>query len=303
MLFFGLIALLLLPGILVVRAPWTAVPFLSLYFWIASWWWLPAVGRERFVGAALLAFVLGGVLRLLRPDVSRPAWPTLVALAAALLHAMLGLAPGAGARAPFDPVPAQLMVWHDGLPQTYVPLREAGSFGAHPHGLDAVAADLSRLCGLVIPRAVTLTAAVARVLSSIGLYSLLVRLFAPGPAALITLGASLIAGLIATLTGAGDPASFLGLGFALAAVGMLGDGRSRSAAVAAGSFVGAALMTAPAAAGAVLAAGVVAAAFKWRRASRGTGGSLGRRMALASLSAVATVAPFLVRVVMALGPG
>ncbi len=33
--------LLLLPGLLVVRAPWTAVPFLSAAFWIVSWWWLP----------------------------------------------------------------------------------------------------------------------------------------------------------------------------------------------------------------------------------------------------------------------
>ena len=38
--FCGLLAfvvLLLLPGLLVVRAPWPAVPFLSLSFWALSW--------------------------------------------------------------------------------------------------------------------------------------------------------------------------------------------------------------------------------------------------------------------------
>jgi len=58
----GLAALLLLPGFLVVRAPWTAVPFLSLFFWIASWWWLPFGGRGRFLAGALVAFILLAVL-------------------------------------------------------------------------------------------------------------------------------------------------------------------------------------------------------------------------------------------------
>ena len=169
---------------------------------------------------------------------------------------MMGLAAGAGARAPVDPVPAPA----HGVARRAAPDRTSrcgrpGASAPTPHGLDAVAADLSRLSGLAVPRALVLMAAVARGLSSIGLYSLLVRLFAPGPAAVIALCASLIAGLVETLTGTGDPAIFLGLGFALSAVGLLADGRSRSAAVAAGSFVGAALMTAPASAGVVLAAG------------------------------------------------
>ena len=41
----ALAALLLLPGLVIVRAPWTAVPFLSVSFWIVSWWW--GLGRRR----------------------------------------------------------------------------------------------------------------------------------------------------------------------------------------------------------------------------------------------------------------
>src|SRR5947209_16087384 len=132
-------ALLLFPGLLVVRAPWTAVPFLSLSFWIASWWWLPSVGREKVLAGSLVGFLLGSLLRLARLDAQRPSWPPLLALAAALAHGGVGLVPRAGAPARVDPAAAQLMVWHDGLPTTYVPLREAGSFRAEPHGLDAVA--------------------------------------------------------------------------------------------------------------------------------------------------------------------
>ena len=51
----GVLLLLLLPGFTVVRAPWTAVPFLSLGYWIASWWWLSSEGggREAFLRASL----------------------------------------------------------------------------------------------------------------------------------------------------------------------------------------------------------------------------------------------------------
>jgi len=64
----GLLALALLsllPGTLVVRAPWTAVPALSLAFWALGAWWPPLAGRGRFLAAALLAFGLLALLRLL----------------------------------------------------------------------------------------------------------------------------------------------------------------------------------------------------------------------------------------------
>jgi hypothetical protein len=291
----ALAALLLLPGLLVVRAPWTAVPFLSLFFWIASWWWLPSVGRARFVGAALAAFVLASVLRFLRFDGRWPSWPPLVALAAALLHAAVVLA---SAAARFDPVPAQLMVWHDGLPQTYVPLREGTDFGAHPHGWDALAADVAQLARVAPPRVLAIAAAAARGLSSIGLYALLVRLYPPAPAALATVGASMAAGLLEAVSLGLGPASSLALGFALAAAGLVARARSRSSAVAAGAFAGTAVMTAPWVVGLGVAAG--AAALAGAPAPAGERAALRRRLGLAALVAAVTAAPFLLRVAMAL---
>ena len=296
----ALAALLLLPGFLVVRAPWTAVPFLSLFFWIVSWWWAPSLGRGRFLAGALVAFALLAVLRLVRFEPARPSWPSVVTVAAALLRASAGLVPIAGAGAHLDPIPAQLMVWHDGLPVTYVPLREAGNFGAHPHGMDALAADLSLLSGVAVPRTVTLAAAVARGLSSLGVYALLAGRLGSGPAALITAGISVVVSLFEALTGGGDPSWSLALGFVLTGTGLLVSGRSRSGAVAAGAFVATASMTAPAVVAAGLAAFVLAAALAWTRTSRETRGLLRRRLGEAAAAAIATGAPYVFRVGMGL---
>lgn len=298
----GLAALLLLPGFLVVRAPWTAVPFLSLFFWIASWWWLPSGGRGRFLAGALVAFALLTVFRLVRFEPARPSWPSVVAVAAALLRASAGLVPIGGAGAHLDLIPAQLMVWHDGLPATYLPLREAGNFGAHPHGVDALAADMSLLSGVAVPRTVTLAAAVARALSSLAVYALLVPWLGPARAALITAGSAVVVGLLEALTGGGDPSWSLALGFVLTGAGLLVSGRTRSGAVAAGAFVGAASMTAPAVVAAALAAGGVAAALAWARTSLETRGSLCRRLAVAAVAAITTGAPYAFRVAIALLP-
>jgi hypothetical protein len=293
----ALAALLLLPGLLVVRAPWTAVPFLSLFFWIASWWWLPSVGRARFVGAALAAFVLAAVLRLLRFDGRRPSWPPLLALAAALLHAAIGLM---SAPARLETVPAQLMVWHDGLPKSYVPLREAGRFGAHAHGLDGLAADLAQLSGLRVTGAVALASAAARGLSSIGLYALLARLSAPAPAALATLGVTLVAGALVAVDLGLAPAASVALGFSLTASGLLARSPSRSAAVAAGAFAGAAAMTQPRVVAMAIAAGMAVAAFAWTRLPGPERDARWRRLLLAGAVAAVTAAPFLLQVGIAL---
>jgi len=58
-------ALLLLPGLVIVRAPWTAVPFLSAAFWIVSWWW--GLPRLAFLHGAVVAFALLVLLRLFQP--------------------------------------------------------------------------------------------------------------------------------------------------------------------------------------------------------------------------------------------
>ena len=296
----GLVALLLLPGFLVVRAPWTAVPYLSLFFWIASWWWLPSGGRSRFLAGALLAFALGALLRLVRLRPERFSWPAMVAVAAALVRASAAFVPIVGTGTRLGSVAAQLMVWHDGLPLTYVPLREAGSFGAHPHGFDALAADLSLLSGLAVPRALVLASAVARGLPVLGLYALLVRRLAPAAGALVTAAVAVVVSLVEAASGGGDPAWSLALGFVLAAVGPLVGGRARSGAVAAGAFVGAALMTAPAVVVAAAAAGVAAVALAWTRTSPESRRTLLRRGGLAAAAALTTGAPYVARVVLAL---
>lgn len=296
----GLAAMLLLPGFLVVRAPWPAVPFLSLFFWIASWWWLPSVGRARFFAGALLAFALGSLLRLLRLRPTRPSWPALVVLAAALVRAGAAFVPITGGGARLDPTPAQLMVWHDGMPASYAPLREAGSFGAHPHGLDAVAADLSILTRLSVPQAAVLAVAAAGGVSALGLYALLTRRLTPGASGLVTAAVAVTVSLVEAVSGGGDPAWSLGFGFVLAAAGPLVSGRTRSGAVAAGAFVGTALMVAPAVVAAGAAAGAVSAAVAWRQTSRPARAMLLRRLGLAAVAAIATGGPYVVRAVAAL---
>src|SRR6185295_19431247 len=166
--------------------------------------------------------------------------------------------------------------------------------------LDALAADVSLLSGLPVARAVVLAAAVARGLSALGLYALLVRRIAPGVAALVTAAVSVVVSLIEAVSAGGDPAWSLGLGFVLAAAGPLVSGRTRSGAVAAGAFVGAALMTAPAMVAAGAAAGGAAAALAWTRTPREARAALGRRLALAAVAAAATGAPYAARVAVAL---
>jgi hypothetical protein len=103
------LALVLLPGLLVVRAPWTAVAPLSLACWVVSAWWpFAGAGRGRVLAAALAGSFLLALLRLLpkhevspppgwRPKPQPPAqerhglpppplrsWPSLVVLAGAL---------------------------------------------------------------------------------------------------------------------------------------------------------------------------------------------------------------------------
>ncbi len=296
----GLAAMLLLPGFLVVRAPWPVVPFLSLFFWIASWWWLPSVGRARFLAGALLAFALGSLLRLVRLRPPRPSWPALVAVAATLLRAGAAFVPVAGVGPGLDTTPARLMVWHDGMPSSYAPLREAGRFGAHPHGLDAVAADLSLLSRLPLAEAAVLAVAVAGGASVLGLYALLVRRLTPGAAALVTAAVAVTVSLVEAVSGGGDPASSLGLGFVLAAAGPLVAGRTRSGAVAAGAFAGAALMVAPPVVAAGAAAAALSAALSWGRMPPPTREMLVRRLGIAALAALATGAPYVVRVAAAL---
>src|SRR6266540_3974293 len=177
------VVLLLLPGLLVVRAPWPAVPFLSLSFWALSWGWLFGASRQRFLHAALPGFLLLALLRLLKPlGLRAPRGSTVLVLAAAALPLLAffcwPLCPGA--EMSFHSLGARLLVWRDGLPLTYEPLVSLRPFGAHAPALPALAADVSLLSGLAPAKAVLLAHQAAVGLLIVALHAFLVRLAPPG---------------------------------------------------------------------------------------------------------------------------
>ena len=246
-----LATLLLWPGLLVVRAPWPAVPFLSISFWLLTWWWAPSgAGRSVFLGAALLFFVLLSAVRLLKPlGVSVPSRGTILVLvlAGACLVPFFGLevAPGTSLAS----VEAMLAVWRDGFPSTYEPLVPIPAFGAHAPGLPFLAADLSLVSGLSPHRAVALVS-----LASAGLLVIAVAFLARrvgrgavgGGGALVVAATTLV---IATLGGPAPGPAVLAAALGLAAVALLVRGSGRSTAVAAGVFLAAAFTVEAAAAG------------------------------------------------------
>jgi hypothetical protein len=239
----ALSALLLLPGLLVVRAPWTAVPFLSLSFWIVSWWWLPGAGREGFLRAALLGFLVTVSLRLLKPlELRPPTGPAVLVVVAALARIapffLWPVAPGPDMS--FHALTALVMVWRDGLPVTYEPLLPLHTFGAYPPGLHALAADVALLSGIAPHRAVFLVSLAGQGLLHVAAFALLKRFLAApaaGRAAVFAVG---LARLPTALLGLGDGTAVLALALVLAASTHLVRGSDRSPAVAAGLFLGAA---------------------------------------------------------------
>ena len=246
----GLLAfagLLLLPGILIVRAPWTAVPFLSASFWIVSWWWGPP--RHAFLHGALVPFALLAVLRLVRPlpeaRLSWPSWPALLVASAAVArlvpYAAWPVAPGADMS--LHSLSALLLVWHDGLPRSYEPLLPIATFGAYTPGLHGLAADVALLSGLPAYRAAFLVAVAAHGLLQVALYAVLKRFFAPGVAALAAVLGLGMARVPQAFLGWGGNPTVLALAFVVAAAALLARGTNRSPAVAAGLFLGAAVVT------------------------------------------------------------
>jgi len=299
----GLLAfavLLLLPGLLVVRAPWSAVPFLSLSFWALSWGFLFGASRQGFLRAALVGFLLLALLRLLKPLGLRvPRGPTLLVLAAAVLPllAFLRWPVCPGAEMSFHSLGARLLVWRDGLPVTYEPLVALRPFGAHAPALPALAADVSLLSGLAPAKAVLLVHQAAFGLLIIALNALLARRLVPSPDPVVCGLGAVVAVALARVPAAfaafGDGGPILALAFAVAAAAWLGPTGRRSAAVAAGCFLGASALAQPALAGAAL----VALGLRLRPWRDG-GGRL--RLGLAAGLAVALAAPLLLRLAAAL---
>ena len=302
----GLLAfacLLLLPGLLIVRAPWTAVPFLSASFWIVSWWW--GLPRLAFLHGALVAFGLLVLLRLVQPlPELRPRWPTvLVALAAAarlLPYAAWPVAPGADMS--LHSLSTLLLVWHDGLPRTYEPLLPIGTFGAYTPGLHALAADVALVSGLPAYRAAFLVALGAHGLLQVALYAALKRFFAPEVAALAAVVGLGLARVPQAFLGWGANPTVLALAFVTAAAALLARGTGRSPAVAAGLFLGAAVVSHSMVAACALAAAplVVAVILSVAPDERAP---VRDRFVIAGVVAALAAAPFLLRLDFTLSAG
>jgi hypothetical protein len=279
-----LAALVLLPGLLVVRAPWTAVPALSIAFWALSAWWPPfaGVGRGRFVSAVLTAFGLLFLLRLLprhevppppgwapppaAPTPPLPGLPTprlagaasLLVLAASL--ALLVPTPlwhhAPGPDLAFQTTTARLLVWHDGVPATAEPLLALAPVGAHAPAIASLAADASLLSGLDPPRSVLLVIVVAAGLLLVGLFALHATWAPPRAAALGALVGLAAAAWPGALAPWGEGEALVALALALPAAALIVGHASRSSAVAAGMLLGAAALANPVLAAIVLAATV-----------------------------------------------
>jgi hypothetical protein len=269
----SLAALALLPGLLVVRAPWTAAPALSLAFWALSAWWPPfaGLGRARFLSAALLASGLLSLLRLLPrhelppppgwtpppavPPSPRPGLPpprlasgaSLLVLAAslALLFPLPLWRHAPGPRLAFQTTTARLLLWRDAVPATAEPLLPLAPVGAHAPALATLAADASHLSGLDPGASVLLVAVAAIGLLLVGLFALHATWAPPRAAALGALVGLAAAPWPGTLAFWGDAEALLALGFALPATALLLGHASRSSAVAAGMLLAASALAQP----------------------------------------------------------
>ena len=311
----ALAALALLPGLLVVRAPWTSVPALSLAFWALSAWWPPlaGLGRKRFVAAALVVFILLALLRLLpkhevapppgwtpppsAPSSARPGRPpprlataaSLLVLAASL--AVVAPAPlwhhAPGPRLAFQTTTARLLVWRDGVPATAEPLFPLAPVGAHAPALATLAADVSHLSGVDPAVSVLVVVVGAAGLLLVGLFALHAT-WAPARAAalgaLVGLATAPWPGLVRPW---GEGEALLALAFALPAAALLVGHASRSSAVAAGMLLAASTLAQPVLAPIVLVACTIGANLRPREGRSG----LAFSWALALLFAVPGLSP------------
>ncbi len=231
----ALLALLLLPGLLLVRSPWWAVPFLSLTFWWASWAWLAPAGPGRlfFLQASLAVFGLLFLLRLLRLEGA--SWPQAPTLLVALtgLAGFVRLALSADADLSFHALVARLLTWRDGIPASFAPLVPL-AFQTHAPGLPFLAADAALLSGREPYRLTLAGAAAGAGLSALGAFALAKRWLRPWGAA------AALAGLVAS--GWAGPTMPLALAFGMAALALLEWPLSNARAISIGAFLGAAVV-------------------------------------------------------------
>lgn len=229
-------ALVALPGVLVVRSPWRAMPLVSLAFWVTSWTWLAGGSRTRALHVLLASFAALGVFRMLRPGPLPRAGRAQMGIAAmsillALPFLLRAVPPGP--RLPLEALTAELLAWHDGWPVSFEPLLPRHPFEAS--ALATLAADVALLSGAPGYRTAFLVGVLADALLLLALWSLAATRCASGRAAAIAAAGTLAA------TAAGGGPGVLATAFAVEAVALWHDRRGNPSAFAAGACAAAAI--------------------------------------------------------------
>ncbi|PYQ45096.1 MAG: hypothetical protein DMF77_05440 [Acidobacteria bacterium] len=231
-------ALMALPGVLVVRSPWRALPLLSLAFWVASWTWPLGGSRTQVLHVLLMVFGALALFRIVRPGpLPRLGRAQMLVVVGAILLAV----PQArrvvppGTRPPVDALAAELLAWHDGWPASFEPLSPRQPFQAS--GLAAIAADVILLTGAPAHRAVFAVKVAADALLLLALWSLAGTRAPAGRAAVVAAAALLPAAAVAEASGV------LASAFAVEAVALFHDRRGHPSAFTAGACVAAAMTT------------------------------------------------------------
>ncbi|MCU0241504.1 MAG: hypothetical protein MUF51_03670 [Vicinamibacteria bacterium] len=260
----ALAALLALPGLLAVRAPWCVTPLLSASFWMVSWWWLPHPGRERFLWAIAIGSGILALARLLAPlELKRPQASTLgiLLVVSALGIPALHMPTWPGDTFARQALEATLMVWRDGIPRTYEPLLPILRFGAYPPGLSSMAADLS-LFGALAPHSASMVVAwLAQACLALTLYSLLTLLFSrPAAVSTTALFLALSRGGLSLIV-QGEHGAMMAIAFTLCAWSVALRGPSPPKLTTISLLLAAAVLLQPAGACGVVTAGLLAIAI------------------------------------------
>lgn len=288
-------ALLLLPGLAVVAAPWPMAPLLSLAFWLGSWSWLLALGgsRETFVRLALVSFAALAGLRLLKPlPWSRLSAGSALVLALGLfaLGSFRALPLATHPAAPQQALQARLLVARDGWPATHAPFEPARPFTG-VDGLSLLAADVALLTGAPVWRCTLIVGLAAPGLLAVALLFVMRRV---RPGASAGAAAALLLGCVAAGLADLDPATILAAACAVAGVGLLARGTTRAPAVAAGACLGAAWLFNPPLGLSALA--LAMAVVVSRGPENAPAGALRGRLVVALLAWAAFLGPALSRV-------